>query len=180
MKYPSSGLLKLTIHKLHCLTPLYLFQFDFKAARIGISEQVFKDNAAEGRGWRSSGGGRWRWAWRCALRGMWWKLCIWRVLDLLWCLREMVSRQVCENNTCKSWAHQAIQMPFLQQQASTFLLTCFHLLGRYFHCEFWLWIQLVANHAKLESNYTAVLLISKLHIVEIPWVSIVGEFYLSS
>ena len=86
----------------------------FKQLTIA-DQQATKGYSTKGRWWSRRWRGRGR-AWGYFMWGLRRILCIRWVLDLLWHMWNLVPRQVREDHTCKSGAHQAVQMPVLQQQ----------------------------------------------------------------
>lgn len=84
------------------------------------TRQIFK-NAAKGRGW-GTGWGRWWGAWGYYVWRLWGELCFRWILDLLRHMWEVVSWKMREDNSCQSWAHQALQVPCMQQQENAALI----------------------------------------------------------
>lgn len=93
-----------------------IWLMDMKTARIGIC-QIF-EGATKGWGGGTGWGGWGGWARGYFMWGVWRELCRRRVLDLLRHMWKVVPWQVREDHSCQSWAHQAVQMPIMQQQES--------------------------------------------------------------
>lgn len=101
------------------------FMFDW-GFRIGIKDsnfavQVFFERDTRKRWRRWLRRGRWRGTRGYSLWCLWRKLCIRRVLDLLWHMWEMVPWEVCEDHSSEGWTYQAVQVPIVQQQKSSAL-----------------------------------------------------------
>ena len=76
----------------------------------------FQDATSKGWGWQRRRGrwGRGR-SWKHIVWFMWRQLWTGRVLDMLWCLWDMVPWQMCQDHSRQSRAHQALQVSELQR-----------------------------------------------------------------
>ena len=101
------------------ICPPYFAFMEVLKFDIGLAGQAFKDCCSAKRGGGGAGRRGGRRTWRYFMWGLWGQLCVGWVLDLLWHMWDLVPWQVREDNTCQSWAHQAVQMPILQQQESS-------------------------------------------------------------